>query len=303
MHPRWRPIRLAVVPSVALLVVLWCAPGVAAAQAPAGEGKGFIWHVEREGRTSWLVGSLHVLTPDYYPLPAAVEDAFEHADTLMQEADVTEMGSPELVALLASKAFYTGAESLETRLSADTYALVQDRFARAGLPVEPVRLMRPWMAALTLFTLELQRAGFDPAYGIDWHFRQQVERTGKTFRTLETPAEQIEYLAALDDDAPESFLRAYLATADDQIRQVEELATAWHLGDTAILERVLLASLQESPRMYQSLLVDRNHRWLPAVDACLQEGGCFVVVGAGHMVGADGLVALLRQRGYTVEQR
>ncbi len=282
-------------------VLLVAALGTAFAQT--GTDRGFVWQVERDGRLGWLVGSLHVLTPDYYPLPDTIERAFAQAATLVEETDVAELTSPGTLALLASKGSYTGSDTLDAHVPADTYSIALERFSRAGVPANAVRRMRPWMAALMLFTLELQRAGFSAEHGIDLHFRRRIEGSGKTFQPLETSAEQIDYLAGLPSDVQRDLLRTFVEDADAQILEVTTLASAWRRGDTDVLERVLFDALADAPAVYQSLIVHRNVRWLPAIEACLERNRCFIVVGAAHAVGPDGLVTLLRQRGYSVRQQ
>jgi len=275
---------------------------VSAAFAAPAAGQGFIWRVERDGRVGWLVGSIHVLTPDYYPLPDSMERAFQRSVTLMEEIDMREMASPDVLALIQEHGLYAGAQTLETELSRDTYLAIAERIAKAGLPVEAFQRMKPWLVGLTLLAAELKKGGFDPAHGLDHHFYERAPGMGKRFRALETAAEQIGFLASLDAEMQESFLRESLEGAESELGQVTAIAEAWRAGDTAALERVSLATMKDSPRVYQTLIVDRNRKWLPKIEACLGEGHCFVVVGAGHLVGADGLLALLRARGYSVVQ-
>jgi len=64
-----------------------------------------------------------------------------------------------------------------------------------------------------------------------------------------------------------------------------------------------IQGMKDSPAFYQSLVLDRNRRWIPRIESCLATGSCFVVVGAAHMVGSDGLIAMLRQKGYKITQQ
>src|SRR5688500_992298 len=84
--------------------------------APATTGKGFMWRLEREGRVGWLVGSIHVLTPDYYPLPDSMQKAFLRSVTLMEEIDLREVASPEFAAAMQEKGLYGGLQTLETEV-------------------------------------------------------------------------------------------------------------------------------------------------------------------------------------------
>lgn len=296
-HLRWRslPALVALAGVVATLS--------AGAQAPSTTGRGLIWEITREGRTSWLVGSLHVLTPEHYPLPEAMEQAFRRSETLVEEVDVAELESPQMMAALMLRGFYTGGESLDTQLPPETWALVSERATRLELSLDMVRRMRPWMAGLTLVGLQLQRAGFEPEHGIDHHFRRKATETGKAFQALEAAEQQIDYLAGFAPDVQERLLRSSLEDTERQMREVDALVAAWRGGDTEALERLLLDAFRDSPEVYQTLIVERNRRWMPAVEACIQRSSCFIVVGAGHTVGDDGLVAMLRQRDYQVVQR
>jgi uncharacterized protein YbaP (TraB family) len=275
--------------------------GVVLAQArPA---RGFIWSVERDGRTSWLVGSLHVLTQDAYPLPAAMDKAFAQAKTLMEETDVNDLSSPEMISVVATKGLFSNGQTLDSVLPKDAYAQLGQRITATGLPVEMVRMMKPWMVDLTISGLELQRAGFDPELGIDVHYRRKAAQNGMALSMLETAIEQIDYLAGLPMDVQVAQLQQTLAEGDAELKEVREIAGAWRAGDAAAIEQLLLKGMKESPVYYQSLVVDRNRRWIPRVETCLSTGNCFIVVGAAHMVGSDGLIAMLRQKGYRITQQ
>jgi uncharacterized protein YbaP (TraB family) len=283
------------------LLVLAVAATVAAQSRPAP--RGFIWTVERDGRTSWLVGSLHVLTADSYPLPATMEQAFGRARTLMEETDVNDVSSPEIMGVVATRGLLTNGDTLESLLPRDTYAKLSQRMASTGLPIEMVKMMRPWMVELTLSAFELQKAGFNPELGVDVHYRRQAAANGMALNMLETAAEQIDYLAGLPLDVQVEQLRKTIEDGDTELKEVRQIASAWRAGDAAAIEQLLLKGMKESPAFYQSLLVDRNRRWIPRIESCMSTGSCFVVVGAAHMVGSDGLIAMLRAKGYRITQQ
>ena len=277
-------------------------PGrLAAAVRPAT--KGFVWTIEKAGQTGWLVGSLHLMTPDAYPLPPSLESAFISAQVLVEEADPDELKAPEAAAELVRRAFYPAGQSLDKHLSADTYRTIVERASKVGLPAEAVQRMRPWMLAITLAAVEMQSAGFDPALGLDRHFRDRAVGMGKPLQTLETSLEQVSILESLGAALQESLVVESLRGTETEIAQIRTLMAAWKGGDAAGLERILLDGTKESPQIYQALFVDRNKRWVPKIEACLAKARCMVVVGAGHMVGPDGLIDMLSKRGYTVSQR
>ncbi len=271
------------------------------AQPPSG--RGLIWAVEKDGRTSWLVGSLHLLTADAYPLPASMTAAFAEADTLVEEADPLELSSPEVTAQLMAKAFYPPGRSLQAELSPDAWQRVVDRAAKAGLPSSALDRMKPWMIAITLAALDLQRGGFDPALGIDKHFLDRARQVRKPARMLEGALEQISMLERLSPQMQEALVREALDGAETELAQMTRIAAAWKAGDLAVIERLLVDTVKDSPAIYQALIVERNRRWMPALTGCFATARCFVVVGAAHLAGPDGLVAALAAQGYRVRQQ
>jgi uncharacterized protein YbaP (TraB family) len=286
---------------LAALVAALVGTATIATQASRG-GKSFMWRVERGGQIGWLVGSIHVLTPEYYPLPETMQKAFLRSAILLEEADLREMASPEVIELMRTKAIYAGAETLKTSVSAETYQLTADRAAKIGLPMEAVDRMRPWLMTLTLVAAEMKAAGFDPALGVDRHFFEKSERMGKKFRTLETMAEQLDIFAGFSPQLQEAMLLDTLKSLDDEIGRMQTVAKAWQAGDAEAIERLVLGSIMKDPPLYDAVIVKRNRNWVPKIEACLDEGHCFVVVGAAHLLGPDGLLANLKQKGYTVEQ-
>ncbi len=274
----------------------------AAQAAPAAGTRGLIWSVEKDGRTSWLVGSLHLLTADAYPLPPSMLTAFAQADVLVEEADATELSSPEVTAQLMAKAFYPPGRSLQTELSPEAWQRVVDRAAKAGLPAAAINRMKPWMIAITLAALDLQRGGFDPELGLDKHFLDRAQQAGKPTLMLEGAMEQIAMLERLSPQMQESLVREALDGAETELSQMGRIAAAWKAGDLAVIERLLVDTVKDSPAVYQAMLVERNRRWMPALTECFTRERCFVVVGAAHLAGPDGLVATLAAQGYRVRQ-
>ena len=267
--------------------------------------KSFVWRIDApSGRTpAYLAGSIHVLTAAHYPLNEAMERAFEAAGTLVEEVQLDELLSGEGSATLLAKGIFTDGRTLETVITKPTYALVVERLQRVGIPVAAMQRMKPWVIGLTLMALEIQKAGFDPKLGVDRYFFEKAKKAGKEIRGLESVAYQIDRFDGMPAVAQEQMLRASLEDVDTQLANVKSLADAWAEGDTTATEKLLISSLKDAPTAYERLVVERNRNWMPAVDACLQQASpCFIVVGAAHLVGPDGLVTMLKRKGYRVEQ-
>jgi len=272
------------------------------AQAPA---KHFLWSVTAPGAPpTYLMGSIHVLTADYYPLSAPIEKAFASSSVLVVEADMDEMTSPATLMSLMGKAMLPDGKTLDRVIAADLHSVVMDRADKNGVPRAAIQRLKPWMAALVLTGPVMQAAGFKPEHGVDKHFFERAKKAGTERRALETVAYQFDRMDQLTSPQQEALLRGTLDDLDAQTTNVKSMAAAWASGDTDALEKLLLPAMKSSPDIYARLLVERNANWMESVETCVkQKTSCFVVVGAAHLVGPDSLVAMLQKKGYKVEQQ
>jgi uncharacterized protein YbaP (TraB family) len=154
------------------------------AQAPS---KHFLWSVtDHAGATAYLLGSLHVLTPDFYPLPRPIEDAFTSSKVLVEEVDLDEASNPATALSLIGKAMYTDGTTLDQVVSKSTFEEVRKRAEKASIPMVALQRMKPWMVAITLAIPLLRESGFDASHGIDQHFFDRAKSAGMQRRGLAT---------------------------------------------------------------------------------------------------------------------
>jgi uncharacterized protein YbaP (TraB family) len=268
-------------------------------------GNQFLWKVEGPGGSSaYLLGSLHVLTADFYPLHPTINKAFAESKTLVEEIDIDEASDPMIMMAALAKAMLTDGRTLEQVVAPDVYAEVKKRAEKAGLPMAALDRMKPWLVAITLMAPTLQAAGFKPELGIDRHFFDRAKDSGMKRQGLETMAFQIDQFDSLSPKLQEELLKTTMEDLDKEVNGVKDMAQAWAFGNVAAIEKLTLSELKSAPELYQKLLVDRNNNWIPHIETCLkQNAGCFVVVGAAHLVGPDGLPVLLAKKGYKVTQQ
>ena len=268
-----------------------------------GATRNFLWKATGKQSTVYLLGSVHMLTKDYYPLEPALDTAFKDSDLLVEEADLGEMLAPSSQLQLLTRGMLPAAQSLDKVVAPETFAAVSKRVGDLGLPIEPLKRFKPWALALTLLAVEWQKAGFDPDLGLDKHFYDRAHNEGKAVQGLETTEFQISQFDAMTLEQQERLLADTLKDVDTEMANVTRLADAWKAGDAPTIEGIVLQDLKADPQIYQRLLVDRNRTWLPKIEALFtRRGHAFVVVGAAHLVGPDGLLAMLRAKGYAVEQ-
>jgi uncharacterized protein YbaP (TraB family) len=278
---------------------------VLTAPASAQGERHFLWKVEGDtGAVAYLLGSLHVLTQSSYPLPAAIDKAFTNSKVLVEEVDIDQTADPAVMMSALAKAMLTDGRTLDQLVSPATYAEVKRRAEKAGIPLVALQRMKPWLVAVTLMSPTLQAAGFKPELGIDQHYFDRAKAANMRREALETLAYQLDRFDQLAPALQEDLLKTTMEDLDTEVSGVQEMAEAWKAGNTAAIEKLTLSALQESPELYRRLLVERNANWVPQVEACVtQAKSCFIVVGAAHLVGPDGLPSLLAKKGYKVTQQ
>ena len=270
----------------------------------AQTGKSFLWKVEGGGGSAYLLGSLHVLTQESYPLNATINKAFGESKVLVEEVDIDETSDPAQMMSALMKAMLTDGKTLDQVIAPATYAEVLKRAEKVGMPMIALNRMKPWLVAITLMAPTLQSAGFKPELGIDQHFYDRAIASGMKRLALETLQYQLDRFDQLSPQLQEELLKTTMEDLDTEVSSVKDMAQAWAFGNVAAIEKMTLKSLQESPELYKRLLIERNNNWIPHVEQCLkQNDGCFIVVGAAHLVGPDGLPALLSKKGYKVTQQ
>jgi uncharacterized protein YbaP (TraB family) len=292
-----RPVRTVAAGAALFVALVQGAP--LEAQAP----RNFLWRVGNGTGAVYLVGSVHLLTKDYYPLSPALDTAFKDSDLLVEEADLGEMEAPASQFALLTRGLLPAGQSLEKVVSPSTYAMVTKRVNEMGMPIEPLKRFKPWLLAMTLVEMEWQKAGFDASLGLDRHFYDRAKADGKRVQGLETVDYQVSLFDGMTMEEQDRMLAESLKDLEQDRANVFALTDAWKAGNAAALERIVLEDLKDDPVMYQRLLVGRNRNWLPKIEALFpRPGRAFVVVGAAHLIGPDGLLSMFRSKGYKVDQ-
>ena len=273
------------------------------ATAQAAQARTFGWKATGKGGTIYLVGSIHVMSPSFYPLNPALDAAFNDSDLLVEEVDLAEMVDPTTQMSMLTRGMLPSGQSLDTLLTPATLALVKKATGDLGSAGAALMRFKPWMLAIALQGRELMKAGFDPALGLDQHFYDEAKAGAKAVQGLETVDYQISRFDGMTLEQQDRMLAETLKELETETAAVGKLGDAWKGGDVAAIEKIALADLKSDPAMYQRLLVERNRNWMPRIEALFaRRGRALVVVGAAHLVGPDGLIAMLKAKGYAVEQ-
>lgn len=283
-----------------LLLVL--STSCAQAEAP----KPMLWKVSDKDNSLYLLGSFHMLKPDDYPLAKSTDLAFEDAEQLYFELSPEEMNTPALGQRMAQAAMLTNGKTLQQSVSEATWKKFEALAAREKLPIANFQAFEPWFVTLILSVTEMQKIGLDQQLGLDKHFMDRAEKAGKPARGLETGDSQISIFDNMSPKLQEQFLLDALDESADMKKKIDELHDTWRRADDKTLYNKMASDMRTKyPDLYQSINVERNKAWLPKLEALLKDNDkddVMVVVGSLHLVGDDGVVKMLQQRGYKVER-
>ena len=262
-----------------------------------------LWKVSYGTNAVYLLGSVHLLKQDDYMLDWNIEKAYENSSRLLFEVDFDTIDEQKIQQVSITKGTHTDKKTLKDDLSAQTFEIARKRLSDIGLDIEQFKTLKPWLLATTLSVVELQRLGYDPKQGIDIYFYKKARKDGKRVDSLETAEYQLSVFSDLPVSVQDAMLLQTLSELQDIENQIPVIIKTWKSGDAEALVKVLLNSFQEFPGIYKTLLVDRNKKWLPRIQALMDlKENSMVVVGAAHLIGADGIIASLKQKGYRIEQ-
>jgi uncharacterized protein YbaP (TraB family) len=262
-----------------------------------------LWRVRSASGTLYLQGSVHILKAEHYPLPKAIETAYRDSAKLVLELDMNEMASPEIQQLILSRAQLKNGQTLETKLNPEVYANLAAEMAKTGMPEAGFQTFEPWFVMTTMTLLKMQSLGFHAHHGLDQYFFNKAQQDAKPIEGLEHAKFQIELLASLANENPNEFVARALTELKLLEQDSEKAFQAWASGDINALGQLINNSFSEYPELFKTFIIDRNKQWIDKLEILLSESEpSMVIVGAGHLPGPEGLLELLKQNGYELEQ-
>ncbi|WP_020406182.1 TraB/GumN family protein [Hahella ganghwensis] len=267
--------------------------------------KGLFWKAESSAGTAYLLGAIHLGNDSFYPLRADIMSAYEESPVLLVEMDDQAIPVQEQQKIMMETVAYPPGESLQQHVGAETMSAIQKRLDEFGVPLQAVQQFRPGFVAMMLASVQAMRLGYIPEKGIDFHF-MGLARGKKPILQMETFRQQMEFMTAIPED--DEAIRETIEQMDDYAEMWEEMQAAWVTGDADRMYRVAIADpLEESPEaapIYDVLFYQRNGPMADSVQQCVKEHKtCFVVVGAGHLVGDGSVVEALTEKGFSVRQK
>jgi len=262
-----------------------------------------MWKLDGETNSVYLLGSVHLLRAADHPLPSIIDEAYGEAETLIMELDMDDIDPVEAQSLVNELGLIQDDRSLSDLMGPERYAEAEALANSAEIPLTMLGKSEPWLAAITVEQLMLARIGFNPLFGIENHLMEKAVGDNKEIIGLETIREQLEFLDSMSLESQRALLLQSLKESVDIQKIMDELVHAWRHGDIAFMEDNMLDEMKRYPELYSTIVVERNLNWLKKIEELLDDDDDYlIVVGALHLIGEDGVPALLTKRGREIQQ-
>jgi hypothetical protein len=266
--------------------------------------KSCLWTVDTQSNKIYLLGSLHFLKQDAYPLAAAIKRAYADSQILVFETDIDAMQDPAVLSKMMELGMYSEGQNLLQNIDGSTRQLLEKKLVEFGLPIEAFSRFKPWFVAIQIETVQLLQMGFSPQYGIDIYFFNKAKTAGKEVRFLESTEFQINLLGKMVEQDQNAFLKQTLKELEFADELAGGLVKFWKAGASDQLHDLLSKSFKDYPDLYDRLLIQRNKNWVKEIEGAMRKNkNVLFVVGAGHLVGPESVVDLLKKKGYQVKQQ
>lgn len=265
----------------------------------------YLWEVSSMTNKVYLYGTVHAGKVDWYPLPAAVEQAFADSSVLVVEADISDVD-----AIRKSQPVpFVPPDSLAKHVDAAAYDRFRKLLPRFALPESQVAQMRPFMAVSLLIFSEWARLGYQPRFGVEGYLIAKAHDAKMPVRELEGVETQIDLIDSLDEEQNKRIFEGTVDAIDSGLadEQIKGMVKAWQAGDpNAMLEvaRRYDDQVKGAAELEQKFVWSRHDAMARKIESYLNDSKehCFIAVGALHLAGTRGLVEILRKRGYIVRQ-
>ncbi|GAA6150716.1 TraB/GumN family protein [Pseudoteredinibacter isoporae] len=262
-----------------------------------------VWKISKNGHHFYLGGTIHLLANSDYPLPEAFDKAYAEASTLVFETDIEKMKAASNQTQLLRKLLYPSGENLRQKLSPETYQRLDNFFAARGVPTSEITRFRIGMTVMTLTLIELRRNGLAEE-GVDMFFMKKAKKDQKTLDSLEELNAHMDFIANMGTGQEDEMIRQTLDDLEQIPTMIRNMKAAWRAGNNKQLADIAIREWKaEFPNVFKRLLTDRNNDWMRELAQYNNDADVeFVLVGALHLVGKEGLLAQLKNSGHTLKQ-
>ncbi|MEZ5041638.1 MAG: TraB/GumN family protein [Saprospiraceae bacterium] len=286
---------------------LWSQVETPLSYAPTDEEKSLLWQISGlELQTpSFLFGTIHMINKADFFLPDGLKDALAGSDKITFEINMEEMNNFSALMPVMMKMFMADGKTLKDLYTEEEYTIVQEHFNKIGLPLAFLNRIKPMflsmMASEDAMNMQnSQKEGEIVSYEMELMKIAQTQK--KAIDGLETAEFQMSLFDSIPYEAQAQMLMASIQTDSEESEgnQMEEMVKMYKAQDIQGMQRMVKGDKDGISEYEELLLLSRNRNWIPVMEKMMAAKPTFFAVGAGHLGGEEGVIALLRKVGYTV---
>lgn len=263
----------------------------------AQDDNSLLWQIFGNGlaQPSYLFGTIHLMCPDDIQVTEAMESALKDSEKVVMEVDMDE---PNIMMDMQKAAMMTDGTTLNDLLSEEEYQMVGNYLQDSlKIPIQALNTMKPLMLSMLTFldVLDCQPGSYEMV------LTQRAKSQEKEVLGLETIEDQTAVFDAIPLEEQSDYLVEAIEKYDETVAETESMIDAYQKGSVSELYDITHEAMKDMENAEKALLTDRNQKWIPTMEEMVKQQPTFFAVGAAHLGGTQGVIALLKEKGYTVE--
>ena len=267
---------------------------------------GLFWEIKKNNKTSYILGSIHVAKQEIYPLSKIIINAFNKSQNLVVEVNINKIKHQQIKKIIQKNGICKN-NNLKSNLTPKLYEKILTQLKIYNIPESQLLKMRPWFAGLTLSKLNLQNLGYNSNLGIDLFFLSKAKN--KKIFELESMHFQLELLNKMDKKTELLFLKYSIYEIENIKKEMEQLFKFWQEGNANAINKLLKKNYKKHKDLkplFAKLIIKRNKTMTQSIEKILKStpnSSSFIIVGTAHLLGKNGILNILKSKGYTIKQR
>jgi len=264
--------------------------------------KALVYKITKENNSLYLGGTIHVLSTSDYPLAKEYFSAFENSDVLYLETDLGATQTPEFSQKIIQTLTYPEGKTLRDDLNISTYMALKKYCYKHGLPMESIERFKVGMSVMNILMKSLSDLNIN-AMGVDKYFYIQAKEVDKEIKFLESVESQIEILGSMGEGEENELVMSSLKDAGNLKEEMYNIIRHWRSANIQALNDDMINEFKsEYPELYADVLIKRNQAWIKKIEPMFESKEIeYILVGAMHLIGEDGLLAYFEKKGYKIE--
>ncbi len=261
-----------------------------------------VWKVTKGNDYIYIGGTVHILPPSEFPLPAEFEQAYKKSDAIVLETKLPDPSDSAFQMKMMQTMAYSNGKTITEFISPKTQQQLTEYVTSLGADFTMLAGFKPGFLVTMLTMLEAQKAQLS-GEGVDMFYSNKASQDNKAIEYFETADFQMNMIAEMGMGNEEKFIKSNIEQMQDFKKVFLGLLKAWRAGDTEQLNKLALEPMKEDPETVKLMLTDRNKNWIKDIDKMFTDNDKeFVLVGVAHLVGDDNVLALLKNKGYQINK-